>query len=67
MNKLQSIPKKKGVTMIILLVFMIGCNMNPSKEDRIKKIESEMNQLKEKIEQLEGKIDKLEMEKKTER
>lgn len=49
---------------IFLLAFLslslLGCKMNPSKEARIKQIESEMEQAKEKIDKLEGKIQTLE-------
>lgn len=50
--------KALGVTTILILLY--GCNMNPSKEARIQKLEKEIQLSLEKINQLEEKITTLE-------
>lgn len=51
---------KKGLVIVVISLLFIGCNMNPSKEARIQKIETEMLQSAEKINQLENKVESLE-------
>jgi len=51
---------KKTVLISSLLVFLSGCNMNPSKEARIQKLETEIQQSLEKIEDLEIRVQALE-------
>ena len=46
--------------MATLSVFLSGCNMNPSKEARIQKLETEIEQSLEKIEDLETRVGALE-------
>lgn len=53
-------PMKKILICTLLMTFLLGCNVNPSKEARIKKLESEMQQSMEKIDFLETKIQQLE-------
>jgi PBP1b-binding outer membrane lipoprotein LpoB len=57
----QKRQKMKKVTVIIAIsVFFIGCNMNPSKEARIQKLETEIQQSMEKINQFKERIEILE-------
>ena len=51
---------KKVFGIIAISVLFIGCNMNPSKEARIQKLETEIQQSMEKINQLEKRIETLE-------
>ena len=51
---------KKIVLIATLSVFLSGCNMNPSKEARIQKLETEIQQSLEKIEDLEARVQALE-------
>lgn len=51
---------KKTVLIATLAVFLTGCNMNPSKEARIQKLETEIQQSQEKIEGLEIRVGALE-------
>ena len=51
---------KKALGIIALSVFFIGCNMNPSKEARIQKLEAEIQHTVEKINQLEKRVEALE-------
>lgn len=51
---------KKGLVILVVSILFIGCNMNPSKEARIQKLETEMLQSIEKINQLENKVKSLE-------
>lgn len=51
---------KKGLVIVVISLLFIGCNMNPSKEARIQKLETEMLQSIEKINQLENKVKSLE-------
>ena len=51
---------KKTVLIASLLVFLSGCNMNPSKEARIQELESAIEQSQEKIEDLETRVQALE-------
>ncbi|MGA9238223.1 hypothetical protein [Robiginitalea sp.] len=51
---------KKTVLIATLSVFLSGCNMNPSKEARIQKLETEIQQSLEKIEDLEARVRALE-------
>ncbi|MCI4671758.1 MAG: hypothetical protein MRZ79_26690 [Bacteroidia bacterium] len=51
---------KKVFGIIAISVLFIGCNMNPSKEARIQKLEAEIQESMAKINQLEEKIEKLE-------
>ncbi|MEM1328918.1 MAG: hypothetical protein AAGI23_23370 [Bacteroidota bacterium] len=51
---------KKVLGIIAMSVLFVGCNMNPSKEARIQKLETEVQQSMEKINQLEERIETLE-------
>ena len=51
---------KKTVLIATLSVFLSGCNMNPSKEARIQKLETEIQQSLEKIEDLDARVRALE-------
>ena len=51
---------KHILVIIALSIFLFGCNMNPSKEARIQKLETETLQSVEKIKQLENKVEALE-------
>ena len=51
---------KKAFGILALSVFFMGCNINPSKEARIQKLETEIQQSIEKINQLEKRIETLE-------
>ena len=56
--------KPRSVKKVLLIttfsLFLLGCNMNPSKEARIQKLESEIKNAIDKIETLEGRIHNLE-------
>lgn len=43
-------------------LFLFGCNMNPSKEARIQKLETELEQTMSKIDGLEEKVQELTLE-----
>ncbi|MGB1204173.1 MAG: hypothetical protein ACPG5B_00935 [Chitinophagales bacterium] len=43
------------------LLFIFGCNMNPNKEARIQKLETEMQQATDKINKLENENKELKM------
>lgn len=51
---------KKVFVIIAISVLFIGCNVNPSKEARIQKLENEIQLSMEKINQLEKRIETLE-------
>lgn len=51
---------KKILGIIAMSVFIIGCNMNPNKEARIQKLETEVLQSMERIDQLENRVKTLE-------
>ena len=51
---------KKSLVIITLSLFFIGCHMNPNKEARIQKLETEIQQFVKKINQLERRIETLE-------
>jgi outer membrane murein-binding lipoprotein Lpp len=51
---------KRIVLIAAVSVFLSGCNMNPSKEARIQKLESAIEQSQEKIEDLETRVQALE-------
>jgi len=51
---------KKSLGIITITAFFIGCNMNPNKEARIQKLETEIQQSMEKIDQLENKVKAIE-------
>ncbi len=51
---------KKTLGIIAISVFIIGCNMNPNKEARIQKLETEILQSIERIDQLENRVETLE-------
>ena len=53
---------KKLVFITTLSMFLCGCNMNPSKEARIQKLEMEIQQSLVKIEALEARVQTLEIE-----
>lgn len=49
----------RAISLSILCVFLLGCNMNPNKEARIQTLESEAEGLNARIKTLEDKIDTL--------
>jgi len=51
---------KQAFGIIAILLFCFGCNMNPNKEARIQKLETEIQQSAEKIDQLEKRVEILE-------
>lgn len=51
---------RKALIILCLATFFIGCNMNPSKEARIQKLESEIQQSIDQINQLEKRVANLE-------
>ena len=51
---------KKLLLISTLTFFFAGCNMNPSKEARIQKLETEIQEVEDKLQQLEDKIQTLE-------
>ena len=55
---------RKAFLIIILSLLFFGCNMNPSKEARIQKLETEAQQTIDKIKNLERSLQKLEGENK---
>lgn len=50
---------KKAALLTILALFLLGCNMNPSKEARLQRLEAEMQQSMAKIETLETSVQAL--------
>jgi len=51
---------KKVLVIFTISIFALGCNMNPNKEARIQKLETEILSWSSKINQLETRIDTLE-------
>lgn len=51
---------KKIFLVAICSLFFFGCNMNPNKEARIQKLETEMKQTIDKISKLESRVQVLE-------
>lgn len=51
---------KKILLIAALSLFLVGCNMNPNKEARIQKLETEFQQTTAKIIELESKVQSLE-------
>ena len=51
---------KKAFVILTLSILLFGCNMNPNKEARIQKLETELQLSIEKINQLEEKVTTLE-------
>ena len=51
---------KKALGIFTLSILLFGCTMNPSKEARIQKLETEMQNSLEQIEQLEKRVEILE-------
>ncbi len=51
---------KKTLGIIAISMFCFGCNINPNKEARIQKLETEFQQSMEKINQLEKRVESLE-------
>lgn len=60
-GKLNPNKMKKGLVIVVISLLFIGCNMNPSKEARIQKLETEILQAIEKINQLENRVESLEV------
>ncbi len=52
---------KKVLVITVFSFFLIGCNMNPSKEARILKLESEMLKVMDEIDLLQNRIQSLEV------
>jgi outer membrane murein-binding lipoprotein Lpp len=50
---------KKVFLCIACSVFLLGCNMNPSKEARIQKLETEVQQTLDRVSELESSIQTL--------
>ena len=53
---------KKILFVFVTSLFLFGCNMNPNKEARIQKLETELQQTLNKINQLESRVQTLEAE-----
>ncbi|WP_350293963.1 hypothetical protein [uncultured Croceitalea sp.] len=51
---------KKIILVVCLVGLFVGCTMNPSKEERIQKLETEIKLTTEKVKELENKVKKLE-------
>jgi len=51
---------KKAILIATLSLFLFSCNINPSKEARLQKLEAEMQQSMEKITTLEASVQALE-------
>ena len=51
---------KKILLVVTLSFFFFGCNMNPNKEARLQKLETEIQQSNDKIKELENKVQTLE-------
>jgi ABC-type Fe3+-citrate transport system substrate-binding protein len=51
---------KKILLLTVLSVLVFGCNINPNKEERIQKLEFEIQKTTEKIKELEDRIKVLE-------
>jgi len=51
---------KNVLAVLAVTLFLFGCNMNPSKETRIQKLEAEVELSLEKINQLEARLDSVE-------
>ena len=52
--------RNKILLIAVFFMFFMGCNMNPSKEARIQKLETEIQRSTDKIEMLESRIQVLE-------
>ena len=52
---------KKALLIITIASFFIGCNINPSKETRIQKLETEIQMTVNKVNELESKVQTLEV------
>jgi predicted lactoylglutathione lyase len=48
---------KKSILLSVYVALLLGCNMNPNKEERIQKLELELKKASEKINELEEKIE----------
>ena len=48
---------KKILLFTVFTAFLYGCNMNPNKEERIQKLETELQKSSKKISELEKKIE----------
>ena len=51
---------KKIYLIVLCSFFLLGCSMNPSKEARLQKLETEMEQTRDSIHKLEHRIKVLE-------
>jgi len=58
----SSIDMKKVILILGVLVLLLSCTMNPSKESRIQHLEAEQVKTSQKMEQLEKRIDSLILE-----
>ncbi len=52
---------KKVILMIVCLFFLLSCNINPNKEERIQKLETTIQEVTDKVSELENKIETLEV------
>lgn len=52
---------KNALLIFGLSTFFLGCNMNPNKEERIQKLETEILKSTEKVKQLENRVGDLEV------
>ena len=55
---------KKLIILTTIVVFFIGCNIKPSKEARIQKLETELQQTLEAVDELNQRVAELEAEQK---
>ena len=60
-NKQKFSTMKKTLLIITLVGLFIGCNINPNKEARIQKLETEIQLVTDKVKELENKIQTLEV------
>ncbi len=51
---------RKTLLTLALTTLLIGCNMNPSKEARLQKLEAEMQQMNNAVMELESQVQALE-------
>lgn len=53
---------KRIVLFTFLSSFLVGCNPNPNKEERIQKLETEIQEARKQIKDLDNRVEELERE-----
>ncbi len=53
--------KKNLLIVVTFIVLFIGCNINPNKEERIQKLETEIQMATDKVNELESRVQTLEV------